>query len=364
MNSEKVLESLCLSAGPSGYEQDTARVFARELEKYAQDVHVDRMGNVIGKIEGSDKSSPAVMIYAHLDQLGFIVRKIEDDGFIQVDRMGGIPEKVLPALKLKIRTVNGKFVSGIFGNKSHHASSAEDKYKVDLVTSLFIDVGAGTAEEVRAKGIDIGCPVIYEPSFEMLSEKTACGTALDDRGGLLAALVAAEILSKKQPASTVYICGTVWEEFNLRGALYIARAYNPGVAIGLDVALAGDTHDLSSRYEDMLGKGPTVNYYCFHGRGTLNGVLPHEGLVNLAEKVAEEKLIPHQRFASLGIITETAYVQLEHSGIVCCDMGFPARYTHTPVEVCCIDDIENLGKLSAETALAINKEFNLNRYEI
>ena len=165
MDLYKVLKALCLAPSPSGYEKNAAKVFASEVSKYADDVKLDKMGSVIAKISGTDDSAPIVMAYAHMDQLGFIVRKITEDGYVQVDRMGGIPEKVLPALRLLIRTKNGDFVPGVFGNKAHHATLPEEKYKVDLVTSLNIDVGLNSRKEVNEMGIDIGCPIVYEPSL-------------------------------------------------------------------------------------------------------------------------------------------------------------------------------------------------------
>lgn len=364
MNTYEVLEKLCLAPAPSGYEKNAAKVFSGELEQYVDRIQLDRMGNVIGVIEGTDKSSPPAMIYAHMDQLGFIVRCIEPDGFLQIDRLGGIPEKALPALDLYIRTKDGTFIPGVIGNKAHHAASAADKYKVDEVTSLFVDIGARSAEEARALGVEIGNPAVYKPCFTRLSGERICGTSLDDRGGLAALLVAAELLSKKRPASDVYIVGTIWEEFNIRGAAFAARMIKPDVAIGLDVVLAGDTPDLKSRYQDIVGKGPTVNMYCFHGRGTLNGMIPHEGLVSLAEKAADAEGIPHQRFASLGIITESAYVQMENLGVACLDMGFPARYTHTPAETCSMTDIVDLGRLVAATVSALTPQFDKYRFRL
>lgn len=361
---KRVLEDLCLAPAPSGYEKECAKVFYRYLSEYTDEIYVDKMGSVIGKIQGTDTNAPKVMAYAHMDQLGFIVRRIDKNGFIQVDRLGGIPEKVLPALKLAIRTKDGSFVTGIFGNKSHHASSPEEKYKVDLVTSLNIDVGASSREEVLEMGIDIGCPVVYQPCFELIGKDKATGTALDDRGGLAALIKTAEILSSNRPKSTVYICGTVWEEFNIRGAVFAARNIEPDIALGLDVILAGDTPDLENKFQNMVGNGPTVNLYNFHGRGTLNGMIPNENLVNMAEKAAEDNGIPHQRFASLGIITESAYIQMEGRGVACLDFGFPARYTHSPVEVASLSDIENLGKLVAFLSLAFDKDTDLNRYHI
>lgn len=364
MNTVELLEKLCLAPSPSGYERNSAKEFCESIGRYADEVKIDKMGSVIARIDGTDPESPVVMAYAHLDQLGFIVRRIEDSGFIQVDRLGGIPEKILPALRLVIRTKDGRFVPGVFGNKAHHAATAEEKYKVDVVTSLFIDVGASSADEVREMGIDVGCPVVYQPSFSLLGKDKVCGTALDDRGGLAALVVAAEILSNNRIKSTVYLVGTVWEEFNIRGAVFAARAIKPDVALGLDVVLAGDTMDLSNKFQNALGKGPTVNLYNFHGRGTLNGMIPNENLVRLAERSAEEDGIPHQRFASLGIITESAYVQMECNGIACLDLGFPARYTHSPIEVVSISDVENLGRLVASMTSRLSPDFPLARYSI
>lgn len=364
MNIYEILNRLCLAPAPSGYEKNVAKIFAKEIEKFCDDLVLDKMGSVIAKIEGTDKNAPTVMTYAHMDQLGFIVRRISKDGYIQVDRLGGIPEKILPALRLAIRTKYGDFISGIFGNKAHHATSPEEKYKVDFVTSLYIDVGASSREEVIEMGIDIGCPVVYEPSLMRLGKDKVCGTALDNRGGLAALLYAAKLLSQNRPPCTVYIVGTVWEEFNIRGAVFAARQIKPDVAIGLDVILAGDTPDLIDKYQNSVGKGPSVNLYNFHGRGTLNGMIPNENLVNLAEKVAVDNNIPHQRFAALGIITESAYIQMEENGIACVDLGFPARYTHTPVEVVSLLDIENLGNLVVAMTHGLKANFPLSRYTI
>ena len=364
MNAEEVLKELCLAPAPSGYEKRAAEVFSSRIRPFVDRIMLDRMGNVMATLDGTDPESPSVMMYAHLDQLGFIVRRIEPDGYIQLDRLGGIPEKVLPALRLWIRTVPGDFIPGLIGNKAHHAASAEEKYKVDMVTNLYVDIGAASEQEVRALGVDVGCPAIYEPSFQPLAGDKVSGTALDDRGGLTALILAAESLWEDRPSSTVHFVGTVWEEFNIRGAAFAARRLKPEVAMGLDVVLAGDTPDLKTKYQNALGKGPTINFYNFHGRGTLNGMIPHEGLARLAEECALRENIPHQRFASLGIITESAYVQMENEGVACLDLGYPARYTHSPVETCSLSDIKNLGLLAAASAKAITPEFSINRYSI
>lgn len=363
MNITDLLKQLCLAPAPSGYEKESAAVFRSLIEPYTDSIEIDRVGNVIATQEGRIDNVPSIMVFAHLDQLGFIVRRIEPNGFLQIDRLGGIPEKILPALRIRIRTLDGRFIPGIIANKAHHAVSADEKYKVDPVTSLFIDVGACTEKEVNDMGIDIGCPAIYEPSFMVLGNNNmVSGTAIDNRGGCAALVYAASILKEKGSKSTVHFVGTVWEEFNLRGAVFAARKLKADIAICVDVVLSGDTPDLCSRYNSRLGSGPAISLYSFHGRGTLNGSIPHEGLVKLAVNVAKENGIPLQRFASLGIITDSAYVQMENNGVACLDMGFPCRYTHSPIEVCNVKDIEELGKLLAAVVCRIDPGFDLNRY--
>lgn len=357
-----VLQKLCLAPAPTGYEKEAAMVFRSEIESYVDEVRIDRMGNVIATKFGTDHAAPVIMAYAHMDQLGFMVRRIESDGFIQIDRVGGIPEKVLPALHLKIRTTRGTFVSGVIGTKAHHSASPEDKYKVDPVTSLYVDVGASSIDEVKEMGIEIGCPAIYEPRIERVGLDKVCGTALDNRGGCTALILAASLYAGERSASTIHFVGTIWEEFNIRGAVFAARAVKADISLCLDVVLASDVPDLKNRFDNALGKGPTVNLYSFHGRGTLNGTIPHEGLVKLAVSCAEENKIPLQRFASLGILTDSAYVQMENQGVACVDLGFPARYTHSPIEMCSLSDIENLGKLVYWITSKIDCNFNLNRY--
>ncbi|MGI6003798.1 MAG: M42 family peptidase [Christensenellales bacterium] len=364
MQTKEILRQLCLAHAPSGYEREAAKVYAELIAPFVDDISVDRAGNVVARQEGTDPNAPVIMVYAHLDTLGFIVRRIEPDGFIQVDRLGGIPEKVLPALRLKIRTTKGQFVPGLIGNKAHHATGADEKYKVDVVTSLFIDVGAKSAEEVRAMGIEIGCPAIYEPCFYELAGQSVSGTAIDNRGGVAAMILAARQLGESPHPSTVLFVGTVWEEFNIRGAVFAARANKVDIGLCLDVVLAGDTPELKGRYDNRLGGGPTINTYSFHGRGTLNGTLPHEGLLKLARSVAEKDNIPVQQFASLGIIVDSAYVQMERDHVASLDLGFACRYTHSPVETCCLSDIEGLANLVAGIAGRVDASFDLNRYRL
>jgi putative aminopeptidase FrvX len=362
INYNDILRKFMEAFGPSGYEKEIAYCFKAEMEKTADAVFIDKPGNVIAQYNGSDPESPIVMVFAHMDQLGFIVRKIENDGFVQIERLGGVPEKVLPGLRVRIRTTDGNYVDGVIGMKSHHAASTEEKYKVDEIRSLFVDLGVQSAEDVADLKIAVGCPGTYTPFFQRLQGDYVSGTAIDNRGGLVGLVAAGNILKNKSHYSTVYLVGTVWEEYNLRGALLAARICKPAIAIALDVVLAGDTPDMKNRFDTKCGGGPAMVLYNFHGRGTLNGVIAHPNLVVLAEKCAMNEKIPLQRFASLGILTDLSYLQLENNGVAAIDLGFPARYTHTPIETANMNDILNLGILAGTMAAGIDRRFSLYRY--
>lgn len=362
MSLQQIVKEFMLLEAPSGYEEKMAYAMKAHLEEYSREVSIDRAGNVISKFPGENPDAPTVMVFAHLDQLGFIVRKIEKNGLIQVDRMGGIPEKVLPALKLSIRGIDGNYTKGVIGVKSHHQATADEKYKVDVVTSLFIDIGAASDEEVKNLGIHVGCPAIYEPCCYELQNDRVCGTAVDNRCGCAALVSIAEKISKVKHDATICLVGTVWEEFNIRGAVFAARAIKPDLAIGLDVVMCGDTPDLANKYDIGFGKGAAVGLYNFHGRGTLNGCIGHAGLYKHALKCAEENNLKLQEFASLGMLTDTAYVQMENMYVGCLDMGFPTRYTHTPSECADLKDVAELAELVSRMVTTIGADFQISRF--
>lgn len=346
MSLMKNLRELCLQPAPSGYEQSVGRYLYRYYSGLADRVDTDVAGNLIACFSCGKPNARRAMVFAHMDSLGLIVKKIESDGFLRIERLGGIPEKILPGLEVSVRTEDGKWVNGIIGNKSHHITDASEKYKVIPYQQLYIDVGVDSDCAVRALGIEIGCPVVYRPRWEPLGHEKCYGTALDNRGGCAVVMEVAKRLREKPCKDfDVYLVATVQEEYNLRGAMVAANAIQPDFAVALDVALTGDTPDMEGVLPVQVGKGPVLGMYNFHGRGTLNGTIPHPALVSLTKQAACEHSLPLQRFASCGMLTDASYVQLSGAGVPAVDLAFPCRYTHTAVEVCSIRDLEALAQL-------------------
>jgi putative aminopeptidase FrvX len=320
----------------------------------------DRLGNLIATIPGAE-DAPDVMLFAHMDQLGLIVRKIEANGLIRAERLGGVPEKALPAQEVRICVGTGRDVPGIIANKSHHATAQDEKYRVLPYPELYIDTGFGSAAEVLAAGIEIGTPIVYAPNFVELGNDRIAGTAIDDRAACAVMLEVARALDEVDTHPTVHLVFSVLEEFNLRGALTAAQMLQPDIAIQLDLILATDTPDMAARGDVSLGGGPAMALYSFHGRGTLNGVIPHPAMVQLFEDAAEDAGLPLQRSAHVGALTDLSYVQLVGEGVAAIDLGFPMRYSHSALESCDLGDLRGLLTLCVEGIRRIDANFSLDR---
>jgi putative aminopeptidase FrvX len=355
----RLLTELMLIPGLSGHEGRVRRRLKAELDALGIASRSDRLGNLIATLDG-EAGAPSVMLFAHMDQLGLVVRKIERDGLVRVERLGGVPEKALPAQSVVFCAAD-RDLPGIIANKSHHATSPEDKYRVVPYAELVVDGGFRSAEEVVAAGIDIGTPVVYAPNVVELAGGRIAGTSVDDRAGCAVVVEVARALLALPRRATVHLVFSVLEEFNLRGALTAAQALEPDIAIQLDLMLATDTPDMAARGDIRLGAGPGMSLYSFHGRGTLNGTIPHPSLVALFTRTAAREGLHLQRSAQVGVLTDSSYVQLVGEGVAVIDLGFPVRYTHSALEMCDLADLEGLTRLLVAGIGAIDPAFSLDR---
>ena len=218
-----------------------------------------------------------------------------------------------------------------------------------------------SAVEVRSNGLEIGSPVVYKPSAEVIADDKIIGTSIDDRAGCAVLLEVARQLNSKSNGPEVNIVFTVQEEFNLRGALPVAQKIKPEIAIQIDLLLASDTPDMRDFGEIKLGKGPGLSMFSFHGRGTLNGVIPHPVLVDHFEQTALSENIQLQKSAHIGALTDLSYVQLVEDGVAAIDVGFPIRYSHTAQEMCDLKDLVGLAKLLISALNSLPENINLIR---
>lgn len=346
----------------SGYEGQMAYRLRDDLAPYADRTVIDKVGNVIASFHGTEALGPALMIFAHMDVIGFIITCIDDQGFIKVDRMGGVPEKIVAATAVLVGTENGGYVNGLIAAKSYHVQSAEEKAKADTLSGMFIDIGVHSRAEAQALGVEVGCPVVYAPRFMELQGDRIAGSYLDDASGMVTMVEIARHLKQHPPKVPVHLVGTVWEEFNARGAMLAARSVKTDMAICLLGPGAGDTPDQKGLNNVVLGGGPAVTLFNFHGKGTLNGCVAHAGMFARMKECAAREGIPLQRSAARGALSDAAYLQLEGEGIPCLDMGCPDRYSHSMLESISLTDHQRTGALLCAFIDSLDSSFSTDRY--
>lgn len=352
------LQQITSIVGLAGHEDKVINYVTNNIS--AHDVKVDNLGNVTVKMNSIKDEDPLrVMVFAHMDELGLIVKKIEENGFLRMERLGGIPEKSLAGQSLVIDTGDKQW-QGIIGTKSHHVTPENEKYSVKRVNEIYADFGFRSKQEVIDAGIKVGTPVAYSRQF-FSNDSIVFSNAIDNRVGCLALLELIERLEGQNLPCELYIVFSVQEEFNLRGVLPAVREIKPNIGITIDLTLATDTPDLEGLADIQFGAGPSIGLYTFHGRGTLGGLITNPKLVNHVRLVASENEIPLQEAAFVGMLTDASFAQLENEGIVFVDLGYPARYTHAPVESVDLNDVEMLIQLIEKLIYSFEKDLNFKR---
>lgn len=338
METVELLMQLCSTPALSGFEEPMIRLMRAEMSRFSKDVQVDRMGNVIACLPASQASAPTLMLMAHMDELGFVIRKIEPDGFLRVHRLGGVPERVLAGQAVAIHSDHGRTLPGVIGLKSHHLTPTEEKYVVVPVENTYIDAAFPDAASVEAAGIRVGTPVTYWPFFQQ-AENFVMSKTLDDRLGCVALIHVLEALSHESLGIRLACVATTQEEFSGRGSESAAALVKPDLAIALDVGIACDTPDLRGSADLALNRGPIINTYTFHPRGPLIGTLPNPKLLSRILSTARAHQLPYQLGTFFGGLTDASYVQYTGVGVPAIEIGVPVRYTHSPIEIASLNDL-------------------------
>lgn len=338
------LEQLLNEPSPSGYEDKARNVWRKEMKKVAESVKGDTHGNSIAALNG--KGTPRVMLAGHIDEIGFQVNYISDEGYIYFQPIGGFDIQIIPGRRVIIHNKKGQ-IKGVIGKKAIHLMTAEEGKKVPHFHDLWIDTGINDCKKLK-KLVDVGDPVTYAEGFEHLHDQVYVARGVDDRIG---AFVVGEVLKyikgKKFDAS-VFAVATVQEEIGLRGATTSAFGIKPDVAFAVDVTFASSPATNKKQNGEIdLGGGPVVS----------RGPNFNPKLFDLVVATAKKKKIKIQlEAANRGTGTDANVIQLSRAGVASSLISIPNRYMHTPVEVFNMGDVENTIKLIAETILVLNSK--------
>ena len=340
----KLLATLSNAFGPPGNEQQVREILKKELEEYADEVRVDKLGNILFFHHGKE-GYPNVMLAAHMDEVAFIVTFIEENGFLRFQTLGGITSNIMPGQMILLRGGKG-YLKGVIGTKPPHIMTEEERKKIVPVEDLFIDIGAESLEDAKGKGVGIGTRGVFDIEFAELGGGYLRGKAFDDRAGCTVLIEVFKAL-KDSPYNLVAV-GTIQEEVGLRGARTAAWQIDPDYGLALEGTFAADVPDTRpDRTSAKLKGGPVVTIV---DRATVT----HPTVLNTLIKLGREKSIPFQfKKVPMGG-TDAGAIHLTRAGVPSGTVAVPCRYIHGPASVAHVDDLRNTIALVTEFVKAIS----------
>ncbi len=336
-----LFEEILKTPGVAGYEDAIRDKIKTILTEHSgiddiDNIKQDDIGNLIYE-SGTDK--PGVALVAHMDEIGLVVSNIEDDGYLRVKKIGGVPDPLLPGRHVTIHTDNGP-ISGVIGHKPPHLKTEEeDGEKVTPWTKTYVDVGAKSAEEVKKMGIDVPDSITFEKNLKRLSGEVISGRALDNRVGCYALIQSLKNLDNEKLDVDLSHIWSVQEELGLRGAKVVANTRDPKYVIAVDTYTTTDMPGIDEFYKPIkFGEGPVL-------RMVDTKAISTPSFVKHFKEVAEEKNIPYQYGVTGGT---TDGMALQESGCMAISIGVPVRYSHSTVETADWRDVLNLVDLITE----------------
>jgi putative aminopeptidase FrvX len=338
--------------GVSGYEAEVAALFKDELGALVDEVAIDHMGNVIGIRRAS--GGPAIMLAAHMDEVGLMVKHIDEQGFLRVVSVGGIFEQTLLSQRVLVETRSGVCVPGVVGCRPPHLMEEEERKKPVKLKDMFVDIGATSAEGANGMGVEIGSPITIDRQLVPMSSSFVSGKALDNRAGMAMIVSALQKLQGKEVNATIYAVGTVQEEVGLKGARTCAYSLCPDAAIATDVSTTGDHPGITRNDRHVvLGEGPVITILDASGRG----VITPRPVLRWLRGAADAASVPYQLDVGAGGQTDAAAIHLTKAGIPTGVVSVPTRYIHSPVEVLSLDDLDKAADLVAQALLQAHEYF-------
>jgi endoglucanase len=324
-----LLKRLCETPGIPSREERMRTLVSTELKPLVNSISVDAMGNVVGHRKG--KGGPRVMLAAHMDEIGFIVRFIDDKGFIRIQPVGGFDARVLIAQRVRVHTRNGQSLRGTMmpSTKPIHLQNPEDANKPPKLEDLFVDLGL-SVEKVK-ESVELGDMITLDRTFEHVGDRVV-SKSLDNRLSIFVMIEALKLL--KDQTCEVFAVATTQEEIGLRGVTSAAFALEPNIGIALDITLANDMPGMTeSDYITKLGAGCAIKIMD-------SSLLCHPKLVRHFRDIAEREKIPHQLEVLPRGGTDAGGIQRSRGGVPSFTLSVPTRYVHTVNEMAAKADIE------------------------
>ena len=330
----RLLKELCAADGVSGFESPIRHLIAEKCKPYADEMHVDNMGNLIVFKKGKKHNAPKLMIAAHMDEVGFLVTKIEDTGVLRFQEAGGVNPRVTLGRRV---LVGENHVPGVTGLKAYHLVSKEEEKKTPSISQMYIDIGAESKEEAE-KLVKLGDYVAFDSDFVRFGEgrKRIKAKAIDDRVGCAQMI---KLMEKDLPMDVTFVF-TVQEEVGLRGAKAAAFNLGPDVALILEGTTSADMPGVDdAKKVTLVGGGPVLG--CVD-----TGTIYDRRLFDMLRDMADEAGIPWQIKNYIAGGTDAAVIQRSRAGVRVANISTPVRMLHAASTVADKNDMENGLKLA------------------
>ena len=340
-----LLKDLVSLHGPCGFEHDVARYLYNRLKDRADEIWVDGLGSVIVKMQGAHPG-PTLMLSAHADEVGFIVKKIEKNGQIRFEKVGGHDDRILLSERVVIKTQDGTLRQGVIGCISCHMLRFDNPQLVRKHSEMYIDVGAKDAEGVARLGIRVADPITWHTPYEEFGEGRVMGHGFDDRAGCAVLCKCLEDIDFSKVHGTVYGVFSAQEELGLRGARVASQQITADVALAIDTTACSDTFEAMMDNTMILGGGVGIKAMDF-------SLLASLSVRKKLTQLAEEHDIPHQIEIFCGIGTDAGEMHKEKAGVPTSVLSIPSRYAHCPVEVLDLGDLQATYDLLSAFILAM-----------
>ncbi len=331
----KLIVPLCDVHGPSGFEEDVALLIKDLVKDYGVEVSTDVLGNLIVHKKGLKKAK--VLVAAHMDEIGLIIRHIDSKGFIWCETLGGIAPQQFFGKKVIIKTDTG-YVPGIV--QSLHPGRPDRCTEMPSgIHDFFIETGAESKEEAEEMGIEAGNSISLCYPVVELGKNRLGGKALDDRALVFMLIEVLKLLSRTdEEYPDFYAVFSVQEEIGARGAVVAATNIKPDYAIALDMSLATDIPAAADRNTvNVLGKGTSIKVMDKLSAG-VNGIIADRKMVSDMKRICKEQNIPYQIEAYAAGATDASFMQTLNGGIKAGGINIPMRYVHS-YEVCDVRDV-------------------------
>jgi endoglucanase len=334
-----LLRRLSEVIGPSGFEDDVREVISEIVTPLVDDVRVDTLGNLIATKRG--RRSETLLLDAHMDEVGFLVSYIEDNGFLRLSPLGGWDARVLPAHAVTVAGRDGRAVRGVIGTLPPHVTQESERSKAHRLEDLFVDIGAVSRAEADARGVEVGSACVPGYPFEQLADDLVMGKAFDDRAGCTVALCVLETLRDVELDMTLVTAFTISEELGLRGARTVANQVAPDVALALEGTTAVDVPGVTgARRLAAMGSGPALTV-------ADRSIVASRRVLTLLEETAAKESIPYQRKLPGGGGTDAGAIQTAGAGSLVGVVAVPCRYIHAPLSLLRPSDLEATAALVA-----------------